>query len=187
MRNVSIDNTFHPENSPPPQHLASENILDKPGKLDMRKIEKNTKPLAGRLTEIGHQILKLGSQKAKFVCTGHWDEMFKKDKTKSNNSTARPDLFPKITEYDAFEASRSNTKPKKVVKTSKHSVQLSPIDFKSEVRASKGLYEVSRSPKRDQLIQDLKQRRANRREMRNTARINLTNTERQLKDLTVAL
>ena len=54
MRNVSFDNTFHPENKTPAQHLIADPILEKPCKLDMRKIEKNTKPLAGRLTEIGH-------------------------------------------------------------------------------------------------------------------------------------
>jgi hypothetical protein len=39
----------------------------------MNNLPRNTKPLAGRMTEIGNQILKIGSQQAKFICTGNWD------------------------------------------------------------------------------------------------------------------
>jgi len=54
MRNVSGDSPFDPVNKPPAQHLQADFILEKPGKLDMTKLERNSKPLAGRLTEIGH-------------------------------------------------------------------------------------------------------------------------------------
>lgn len=53
MRNVSMDSPFEPRNKPPDQHLRPDNILEKPTRLNVQSMEKNQKPLAGRLTEIG--------------------------------------------------------------------------------------------------------------------------------------
>lgn len=53
MRNVSLDSPFDPKNKPPIQHLQPEHILEKPTRLNVQSLEKNMKPLAGRLTEIG--------------------------------------------------------------------------------------------------------------------------------------
>lgn len=53
MRNVSFDSPFEPRNKPPAQHLAPDIIMEKPGKIDMLRQPRNTKPLAGRLSEIG--------------------------------------------------------------------------------------------------------------------------------------
>ena len=75
MRNVSLDSPFDPKNKPPAQHLQPDFILEKPTRLNVQSMERNHKPLAGRLTEIGQQILKIGSQKAKHICTGHWQEI----------------------------------------------------------------------------------------------------------------
>ena len=61
MRNVSFDSPFDPLNKPPAQHLKSDIILEKPTRLNVQSLERNTKPLAGRLTEIGQWILKIGS------------------------------------------------------------------------------------------------------------------------------
>ena len=72
-RNVSKDNQFDPQNKPPKEYLEDDpKFLDKPGRLNLDKQGSSNLPLAGRLTEIGEQILLIGSQKAKFICTGDW-------------------------------------------------------------------------------------------------------------------
>ena len=53
MRNVSMDSPFEPRNLPPVGHLKPDAIMDKPCRINMLSVPKNTKPLAGRLTEIG--------------------------------------------------------------------------------------------------------------------------------------
>lgn len=53
MRNVSMDSPFEPQNMPPAGHLRPDSIMEKPCKINMLSVPKNTKPLAGRLTEIG--------------------------------------------------------------------------------------------------------------------------------------
>ena len=70
MRNVSMDSPFEPKNLPPAGHLRPDSILEKPCKINMLKVPPNTKPLAGRLTEIGKQILEKGTKEAKLICTG---------------------------------------------------------------------------------------------------------------------
>jgi len=60
-------------NKPPREYLINDSkFLDKPGRINVQKMEENKQPLAGLLTEIGEQILLIGSQKAKFICTGNW-------------------------------------------------------------------------------------------------------------------
>lgn len=71
-----MDSPFEPRNLPPAGHLRPDSILEKPCKINMLKVPPNTKPLAGRLTEIGKQILEKGTKEAKLICTGNWDELF---------------------------------------------------------------------------------------------------------------
>lgn len=104
-RNVSLDSPFDPLNKPPKEYLEDDpKFLEKPGKINLKQIKTNTKtqPLAGRLTEIGEQILLIGSQKAKFICTGNWDFKFPKreGELSSAASSFRPG-FEKITTFDA--------------------------------------------------------------------------------------
>lgn len=62
MRNVSLDSPFDPLNKPPKEYLEDDpNYLEKPGKINLKQINAPVLPLAGRLTEIGEQILLLGS------------------------------------------------------------------------------------------------------------------------------
>jgi hypothetical protein len=72
-RNVAPDSFFHADNKPPKEYYEPDYILEKPCRIDINNVNAPKYPLAGRLTEIGEQILLLGSQKAKFVCTGNWD------------------------------------------------------------------------------------------------------------------
>jgi hypothetical protein len=72
-RNVSMDSPFDPKNVPPKQHIIPEKILDKPCKLDLTGIDAAKIPMAGRLGELGKQILKAGP-KAKHLTTGRWGE-----------------------------------------------------------------------------------------------------------------
>ena len=61
-RNVSYDSVFDPQNKPPKELFQNEpKILEKIGKFDIRDVKANKLPLAGRLTEIGEQILLIGS------------------------------------------------------------------------------------------------------------------------------
>lgn len=53
-RNVSQDSPFDPKNKPPDQYLRPENILDKPCKIDLKKIDCSKVPLAGKLGTLGH-------------------------------------------------------------------------------------------------------------------------------------
>lgn len=103
---MSVDSFFHPINKPPKEYLQDENILEKPGRINIKDVKAPKLPLAGRLTEIGEQILLIGSQKAKFICTGQWDFDFKKkngdSKISSAKSTFRPG-FEKITSFNAFD------------------------------------------------------------------------------------
>ena len=52
-RNVSYDSPFDPKNVPPQQYMQAEKILDKPGKIDLAKLEPATIPLAVRMGELG--------------------------------------------------------------------------------------------------------------------------------------
>ena len=60
-RNVSIDSFFNENNKPPKEYYVPDYILEKPGKINIREVNAPKYPLAGRLTEIGEQILLLGS------------------------------------------------------------------------------------------------------------------------------
>ena len=61
-RNVSYDSVFDPNNKPPKEHLLEDpKYLEKPGRIDLRQVNGKQLPLAGRLTEIGHKILEIGS------------------------------------------------------------------------------------------------------------------------------
>ena len=72
-RNVSYDSPFDPKNVPPNQYIQPEKILEKPCKLDLTGIDSSKVPLAGRLGQLGKEILKAGS-KAKHLTTGPWKE-----------------------------------------------------------------------------------------------------------------
>lgn len=56
-RNVSGDSPFDPANKPPNQYVQPENILDKPGKIDLKKIDVSKVPLAGKLGTMGQAII----------------------------------------------------------------------------------------------------------------------------------
>ena len=62
-RNVSLDSFFHPVNKPPKEYYVADHILEKPGRIDLKEVKATApkQPLAGRLTEIGEQILLIGS------------------------------------------------------------------------------------------------------------------------------
>ena len=61
MRNVSPDSSFHPDNKPPIEYLVDDPILEKPNRLILNDVNTSKLPLAGRLTDIGEQILLIGS------------------------------------------------------------------------------------------------------------------------------
>lgn len=115
---------------PPAGHLRPDSIMEKPCKINMLSVPKNTKPLAGRLTEIGKQILEKGTKEAKLICTGNWDEMFVTNKSKkggrgemteSRDTFFRP-CYKKVTEYDAtahFDWRDSMVSPRKTRQSSK--------------------------------------------------------------------
>lgn len=76
---MSVDSFFDPLNKPPKEYTQDDpNFLDKPCRINILNYKKEDKPLAGKLTQIGQQILMIGSQKAKFICTGNWDFKFPK-------------------------------------------------------------------------------------------------------------
>ena len=56
-RNVSGDSPFDPVNKPPNQYVQPENILEKPGKIDLAKIDVSKVPLAGKLGTMGQAII----------------------------------------------------------------------------------------------------------------------------------
>ena len=109
-RNVSYDSPFDPDNKPPKEYLIDDpKFLDKPGRLDLKHMANSKLPLAGRLTEIGEQILLIGSQKAKFICTGHWDQLEQINPKGSRHSSFRPSM-EKITHFNAFDHHEDPTK-----------------------------------------------------------------------------
>ena len=67
--------------------------------MNLKKIDTSNQPLAGRLSEIGQQILLLGSKKAGLLCTGNWGETLFEDKKGTADSRTRPN-FTKITDFD---------------------------------------------------------------------------------------
>ena len=59
---MSQDNQFNPNLKPPKEYLEDDpKFLDKPGRLNLSGKNTSGLPLAGRLTEIGEQILLIGS------------------------------------------------------------------------------------------------------------------------------
>lgn len=125
-RNVSLDSPFDPFNKPPREYLEDDpKFLEKPGKIDLKKINTHGQPLAGRLTEIGEQILLIGSQKAKFICTGNWDFKFPKreGQLSSAASSFRPG-FEKITGFDAQTFIEKPRMVKQVVHSNNHDIQM---------------------------------------------------------------
>jgi hypothetical protein len=75
QRGVSPENPFEPRNKPPMQHLVPERILEKPGAIRNLRSLTDSRPLAGRFSEIGEKIFALGGKKALQICTGNWKEM----------------------------------------------------------------------------------------------------------------
>lgn len=64
-KQVSEDNPFSLNNSPPKDHLIPDRILSKPGQIVIQDIPKDLKPLAGKFSKIGEQILLIGNSKAR--------------------------------------------------------------------------------------------------------------------------
>lgn len=64
QRGVSVQNSFHKSNVPPKEHLIPDKILDKPGRLTNLWQLNDGRPLAGRFSEIGEKMLKVGAKKA---------------------------------------------------------------------------------------------------------------------------
>ena len=60
QRGVSVDNSFHISNKTPKDHLVPDKILEKPGRLTNLAQLKDSKPLAGRFSEIGEKIFEVG-------------------------------------------------------------------------------------------------------------------------------
>jgi hypothetical protein len=155
---VSVDSFFHPVNKPPKEYYVPDHILEKPGRINLSQVNGPKLPLAGRLTEIGEQILLIGSQKAKFICTGNWGSEISKQKG-SAQSSERPG-FRKITNFNAFDyaapkASKSvsnNVKVPEVERLQKalKEGRITPLDSrrvaKAEDKASQ--FEVKYSPER---------------------------------------
>jgi len=57
-RNVSVDSFFDPMNKPPKEYTQDYPLfLDKPCRINILNFKKENKPLAGKLTQIGQQIL----------------------------------------------------------------------------------------------------------------------------------
>lgn len=75
QRGVSKDNPFEHNNKPPREHLVADYILEKPGKIKDIKTLGDSRPLAGRFSEIGERIFTLGGKKASQLCTGPWGEI----------------------------------------------------------------------------------------------------------------
>lgn len=173
---VSVDSFFHPINDPPKEYTVPDHILEKPCKINIRNVSVPKQPLAGRLTEIGEQILLIGSQKAKFICTGQWDFEYTKDK-KSAQSTFRPGN-EKITRFNAFDYVEPITKrmplntkqqPKPEIDRLQRAMKdgrVTPLESqrrKDSIFGEKpSPFEVKYSPERQNLIDRMKQRRQER-------------------------
>ena len=52
-RNVSFDSPFDPKNKPPDQYTRPELMLEKPGKIDLTKIDVSKVKNAGKLGVLG--------------------------------------------------------------------------------------------------------------------------------------
>ncbi len=72
QRGISQDNPFNISNKLPMDYVLPNKILDKPGNIKNLSEFMDERPLAGRFTEIGEKIFKLGSKKANQLCTGPW-------------------------------------------------------------------------------------------------------------------
>ena len=65
----------------------------------------NLRPLAGKLTEIGPEIMKIGHRKAKLICTGNWQHNLEGNpKWVESESSFYLPTKKKITNYDAQES-----------------------------------------------------------------------------------
>ena len=54
MRNISPDHYFHADNKPPKEYLRNDvKYLEKPGRLNLKEVNTDNLPLAGKLTDIG--------------------------------------------------------------------------------------------------------------------------------------
>ena len=88
MRAVSKDNPFDPNFKVPPEYLKdTDAYLEKPGKLLLKEINVSGLPLAGKFSNIGEEILKVGSYEAKWMSTGNWQfKNYKADGSIRKNS-----------------------------------------------------------------------------------------------------
>lgn len=75
MRGVSIGNSFHLSNKRPLEYLIPDLILEKPGRISNFSKMRDTRPLAGRFSEIGEKIFIAGNKKAGLITTGPWHEI----------------------------------------------------------------------------------------------------------------
>jgi len=74
MRGISNDNPFS-LNVKAPENTRKEKILEKPNKIKDLALLDTKQPMAGRFSEIGEKILKLGDKYAKQITTGPWGEI----------------------------------------------------------------------------------------------------------------
>lgn len=92
-RNVSYDSPFDPANKPPAQHLLPENVLEKPGKIDLKQYDATKIPLAGRMGELGKLILE--RKMAKHISTGPFgEEQFKASDPRTVRGRFKPGQQP---------------------------------------------------------------------------------------------
>lgn len=80
-RNIRLNNfnPFDAENKPPTGHLKPDKIVQKPGQiLDLNKL-RDSKPLAGRFSEIGERFFEVGNNQAFRIVTGPWNEILMQD------------------------------------------------------------------------------------------------------------
>ncbi|CDW74739.1 UNKNOWN [Stylonychia lemnae] len=67
-RNVSNQSPFDKNNVPPKQYLEDDYVISKsPNKMSPNQYDASKIPLAGRVSEIGHRILELGSRRALYI------------------------------------------------------------------------------------------------------------------------
>jgi hypothetical protein len=72
-RAVSKQNPFDPDFKVPPEYLKDDHAyLEKPGKLLLKEIDVSGVHISGKFSNIGEEILKIGSYNAKWLSTGNW-------------------------------------------------------------------------------------------------------------------
>lgn len=104
MRGVSIGNSFHASNKRPVEYLIPDFILEKPGKISNLSQLRDSRPLAGRFSEIGSKIFEVGNKKAGLITTGPWHEilMLESEAQKAKFERSFP-TYPHLKKYEVGE------------------------------------------------------------------------------------